>query len=190
MIQTESKIKNEPTVSEKEIYHSLLKFQNASLCSSFYFDYQVNPTFYTPRKKSHFEMSTDGKEPKIEQLTTYASLVTELEINEMVESIDLVDLEASIVTLLEVLSNKVKLVDSKFRKLADENTGMIQVLEVIIQRLNKLRIEVGRLNSLKREGHDVPKQLLLVLYLLNNIFKDNKNSSELYSRYFTMAMGY
>lgn len=189
MLRTEAKTNHESAVPAETISQSLIRFQNACLCASLYFDYEAHPALYTPRKKSHFYMSDTGEESKIEQYTSHTSLVTESDITEMLGSIDLDELEAAIAILLEQVSNKMKLNDSELKEIAREHSGIIQAIDTITQRLNKLRVEVGRLNALKREGHDVSKQFVHVLYLLHGVFKDNKNSSTLYSKYFTMVMG-
>ncbi len=189
MIRTEAKTNHETVIPAKTISQSLIRFQNACLCASLYFNYEAQPALYTPRKKSHFAMSDTGEESKIEQCTSYTSLVTESDIIEMLGSIDLDELEAAIVVILEIISNKMKLKDSELKEIAREHSGIIQAVDIIAQRLIKLRVEVGRLNAFKREGHDVSKQFVLVLYLLHAVFKDNKNSSALYSKYFAMVMG-
>lgn len=190
MIRPEIRVSTESILPTEKIYQSLLRFQNACLCATFFFDYEANPALYTPRKKSHFTMSDTDGEFKIEQSSSYTSLVTQPEIQEMLDSIELVDLEAALVTVLDVVTQKIKLTDDERNKIANEQIGIFPALDVIIRRLNKLSVEVGRLNALEREGHDVTKHFVLVLYMLNNVFKDNKNSNEVYSKYFTMVMGW
>ena len=174
--------KTERDTSQESFLLAVNTLQFAFHIATTYFDYYEKPSYYTMRFRTHMVGLMNETGLKFVAESEPYSLLDENEVKEMVLMIDYSSLRESLIKIVTLFAE---------RKLAGIPIKHGLVVDEILRRMKKIIFSIEYIRSDKDYSAN-QKHILVVLYLLNDLFRDRTgisgNYSQLFAYYFQVIL--